>query len=152
MTLSVVQGCGQDESGHPGCMVLLALNLRDKLGRKFGGAVLALGEKTVREVGFDVAEVVSERCERAVVRLVEEQVELSAMKLESINLAMLKFERTDDGLGSVKVAGSSSEARVGAEGAIRLEPLLERACGDLNVGLPTRYALGVGEGVAEVES
>jgi hypothetical protein len=46
----------------------------------------------VREVGFDLVEVVSERSEDAVIWLVEEQVELGAVKLEPVHLAVFKFE------------------------------------------------------------
>ena len=70
--------------------------------------MLCFGEKVVWEVGLYLLEVISERREGAMVGALEEEIELGAVDLESVDLAMLKFERTDDGSGRLEATRGGS--------------------------------------------
>lgn len=113
--------------------------------------MLCLSEEIVREVSFDLVEVVSERSKRLVVRFGEEQVEFRSVELEAIDLAVLKFKSPDDGIGGKESCAGAAESMVCAEWSVGLEPVLERSRGNLDMGSSPGYALGVGKGVAEIE-
>lgn len=105
----------------------------------------------MREVVLYLLEVVSERRERAMVGIVQEQVELCAVELESVHLAVFKFVDMDDRLGCVLLACGCSETRICTEWPVSVEPVLECSGGDLDMRFAAHDALGIGQGVAQVE-
>ena len=113
--------------------------------------MLCFGEQIVGKLGLDLVEVVLERRESVVLGLIEEQVEFGAMKLETIDLAVLKFEAANDRVRRVQGRGDSTKPVVGAEWSVGLEPVLQRSSGNLNVGLPTHDALRVRQGMADIK-
>lgn len=74
------------------------------------------------------------------------------MELEAIDLSVLKLKSPDDGIGCEELCACAAEPVVCAERSVGLEPVLQRSRGNLDMGSSTGYALGVGEGVAEIES
>ena len=103
------------------------------------------------KVGLDLPEVISERHEGAMVGMLEEDVELCAVELESVDLAVLKFEHADDRFGCEESRAGASEPVICAKWTVGLEPVLERARGDLYMRSVSHDALGVCQRVAEVE-
>jgi hypothetical protein len=97
----------------------------------------------VKKVGLDLPEVISERREGAVVGMLEEDVELCAVELESVDLAVLKFEHSDERFGCEESRAGAAEAVICAKRPIRLSPVLERVRGNLNVCFASHHALGV---------
>ncbi len=95
------------------------------------------------KVGLDLPEIISERREGAMVGILEEDVELCAVELEAIHLAVFEFERADDVRWWIESTGGSSKTRICAEGSVGLEPVLECARGDFNVCFAPHDALGV---------
>jgi len=89
--------------------------------------------------------------ERGVVGSFQEQVEFRAVELEPIDLAVFKFESADDRFRHVEVACGCSEWVVCAKRAVRLKPVLQRSRGDLDMRFAAHDALGIGQGVAQVE-
>ena len=105
----------------------------------------------MRKVGLDLLQVISERREGAMVGIVEEDVELCAVELESVDLAVFKFEYADDRFGCEESRAGASEPVICAKWTVGLEPVLERARWDFNVYFASHDALGVCQRVAEVE-
>ena len=73
------------------------------------------------------------------------------MYLEAVHLPVLEEAAGDDRARVEQPLAGGAEAEVRAKRPVGLEPGLDRACGDFHMGALAQDALGVREGIAEVE-